>query len=766
MERRAYHRLTWLLVAIPVLLTLAHLALAGERLLHSDGALKSVIAALAIEQGRLVPQGWTFANGDLLLNTPYLILLPIQLIGGLGPTTNLLATGVSYLLLVASAAWLAIRVERARGSSTTAPSTATAVVASSIGAGMLEFTVTQGAYSFFTANALLLAGLALFPGIRPRYVMVLLLSFCMALSNPVRGIVQIVAPLCLALMFHHAWQQRRWIALAMPWRMVGTLLGGATLGAIMYHGFLLPGVDNYDAAARVSAPTAASAMSALSGLADGGFRFMALSDWAALSPLGRAAQCVGWLVFIGGLVAPGCALVLRSVGDEVRALAWAAYGTLAAGLLPLVLTQGLYQGFMEWRYASAGLTLGWVVLAFVVQALPHRVARLSAASTMFIAALATSAHWPFIAAPGNVDAQGLSNDLRMSLISDLRARGVGVVGTSYWNSHVLTVLSSGGVSGLPIAYNQRIAPFAHHMPHVVRQGGFGPRHAVALTRSEWRSLGEEGAQWQFGDPSESFTSGPFLVKVYDRPVLRDALDSTVRFDAPVEPGSVGVAFDPGRIPACSRSCIVSVRVTNTGRTTLSSNGHHPLRIGLVGSDNQGRDIDYSGVRLEFPDAMVPGEVQTIRKRIDGLNPEYRYRPCLMQENIAWLCGASGNTVTRPDNTNDRRIDPSDVLASLDVAGIEACSDGLPRCRVAVTVRNDGRIPLSGEGTFPLKIGVQVVDGNGKVVVNDAGRLEFPSPITPSGSARLHVELDDLNAPSAYRFCLLQEGQQWLCEQTR
>ncbi len=758
-------RLAWLLAAIPVAMTLAHLALTGQTLLHSDGALKSVIAALAIDQGRLVPHGWTYANGDLLLNTPYLILLPIQWIGGLGLTTNLLATAVSYLLLVASAAWLAIRMERSSGKPSLSAPIATAIVASSIGAGMLEFTVTQGAYSFFIANVLLLVGLAFFPGARALYPLVVALAFCATVSNPVRGIVQVVAPLALALMFHGAWQQRRWTAMVDPWRMVGALLSGATLGILVYQLMLLPGVANYDAAARVTTPSIASISSTLASLAEGGFRFMALSDWAALSPLGRVAQYLGWLVFLGGLLAPGYALLARSTREEVRALAWVAYGTLAAGLLPLVLTQGLYQGFQEWRYASIGLTLGWVVLAFLSQGINFRAGRQASTAILFLAAIATSAHWPFLAVPGNVDAQGISNEARASLVFELKSRGIGVVGTSYWNSHVLTVLSNGGVTGLPIAYNQRVAPFPHHMPHVVRQGDFGPRHALALTLAEWRSTGEEGADWQFGPPAEAFTSGPFLVKVYGRPVLNDALDSTIRFDGPADPAGVSIAFEPGETLACLPSCILTLRVTNTGMAALSSNGHYPFRIGLIGMDEQGRVVDHSGVRLEFPDTLMPGETQVIRRRIQGLNPEYRYKPCLLQENVSWLCGVSLNPLAALSTATDRRVDPGDVLASLHVKGLEACSDGAPGCEVVVSVRNDGRIPFSGAGTFPLKIGVQVVDGDQTILVNDAGRLKFSSDLMPAALVDLRIELDDLAPPATYRFCLLQEGQQWLCDRT-
>ena len=60
--------------------------------LHSDSALKSVLAAVALDEHRLVPHGWTFANGDILTTTPYALLVPLQGFFGMSFATNAAAS--------------------------------------------------------------------------------------------------------------------------------------------------------------------------------------------------------------------------------------------------------------------------------------------------------------------------------------------------------------------------------------------------------------------------------------------------------------------------------------------------------------------------------------------------------------------------------------------------------------------------------------------------------------------------------------------------
>ena len=60
--------------------------------IHSDSSIKSILASMALDQGRLLPIGWTFANGDLLTMTPYLFSLPLTWLFGMGLASNAWAT--------------------------------------------------------------------------------------------------------------------------------------------------------------------------------------------------------------------------------------------------------------------------------------------------------------------------------------------------------------------------------------------------------------------------------------------------------------------------------------------------------------------------------------------------------------------------------------------------------------------------------------------------------------------------------------------------
>src|SRR5581483_699744 len=65
----------------------------------SDDAIRSVLARLAIDEGRLLPRHWIYANGDLWIISAYLFSVILYPLLGLGYFANVLAAWLGWIFL-------------------------------------------------------------------------------------------------------------------------------------------------------------------------------------------------------------------------------------------------------------------------------------------------------------------------------------------------------------------------------------------------------------------------------------------------------------------------------------------------------------------------------------------------------------------------------------------------------------------------------------------------------------------------------------------
>ena len=265
---------------------------------------------------------------------------------------------------------------------------------------------------------------------------------------------------------------------------------------------------------------------------------------------------------------------------------------------------------------------------------------MGSAGAISLVAMVTAMSWSQYRTTRNPTYEGLSAN-SAELISVLRKDEVGTAAASYWNSHVISVLSNGAVMVNPIGYSApRMAPFPHHSPLAPLSGTAGSRHAIILTRDELQSDDGRLLHWQLGEPWKRHDLGVYVVLVYQRPVVDEIYGVGARFDAPVAAQSVALGLDDLKLQPCHAQtpCRVSVEAENLGTRAISSAGELPLRVGLQGLAADGSLVQNDLGRMEFPRPLYPGETVLLEATLLPMDNEVAaIRPCLLQEGVAWLC---------------------------------------------------------------------------------------------------------------------------------
>jgi len=528
----AQHRMLLWLARVCALVAItaasADLLLGARQLLHSDTAVKSVLALQAVWQGRLLPEAWTYSNGDLLTVNPYLFALPLTWLFGVNLTSNAVAGWMGYAAMVLAAGCLIRRVAAVPLRDDAGGLVALALVASTLSVASFEFIVRQGAYSVYAAAVLLLLWAVLSRGDRRNSALACVLAALLASSNPTRAATLVFAPVLLALLAdaispsRSAADASRWQGLVS--RTVAGMLVGALLGSLAYHFLLMPRLDNYLAAANVGLPTRESVSVALARIVPDAMAYAAAGpQWPLASPGQRLFQLAIWALWLAALLVPCAILLQRGMPALQRRLAWTGAAMFCAGVLPLIFANGLYTSRSEFRYASLGVLVAWILLGTT---LGRRVAERRTGSGILLAgaallAMSSALAWNVNRPLRNPSYEGMAQQ-SPAIVDYLRQARAGTAAATYWNSHVLSVLSDAGVLVNPInPTGQGFARYPSLAPLRPLRGGFGPRHAVILTQEETASASGMALQQQLGEPLRRETFGPFVVSVYETPVVDD-----------------------------------------------------------------------------------------------------------------------------------------------------------------------------------------------------------------------------------------------------
>lgn len=616
--------------------------------LSSDGAVEDLLAKLAIEEERLIPRNWIYANGDLWILGPRLFLIIAYPWLGLGYPLHAVATWITYLylLLVVYGACRIVAPERPRA----------AVIATTIAAGSLstlnfEFVIGQGAYSLYAALALALFALVSRPPLRATsgrlsVVTLVLAAVAAALvcaSNATRGNITVIVPLVAGylvtvLLFR---LQRRHGQAKGSGAIVLAVILGAIAGTLVYRIWLLPSVVNSSGAASFMLASPADMWKHILQLPSAWFTyFQIIGGWVWLSPMQRILQGLVWLLSVALLLAPvSVVLTAKRHGPALVALSWlalACYGVTAGAL---VASHDLFAGYWAMRYATFGIYASLCVLAVRVDTLATQWRRgaLPLVALVCLVPVCTVAVWREEWTPG-----GVTYAQRTSLIASLEQHGVGTLLATYWNAEVLDVLSSGRIAAFPMTVDEAtgLRRFGQNSPRFVTGAARG-KQAVALTKSEatpgvWARIDE-----QLGVPMQRYQSGPFQVAVYDQPLAQAFYGRDNPTDLPIVAGQLLLGLSTTELAPCRSSlpCHQWIEATNYGSHILATAGAKPLLIGIHGVDAQGKIVEWDAGRVDFPYPIRTGETERLAVKLAPSTDSRlaAYRLCLLQENVAWHC---------------------------------------------------------------------------------------------------------------------------------
>lgn len=621
---------------------------------HSDGAIKTVLARLAFDEGRLIPHNWIYANGDLLFVGPQAFSIISFPWLGLSYFSNAFSDWIAYLylLLMVYGSCRVIVPERRR-----AAIVATVLAAGCLSALNFEFIVGQGAYSMYTGLALGLFCLASrqnAPLLPKGKVSLMILAAAAAglvcASNSTRGGVTVIAPLVVgwfvSLLISPAPTLRDRIrSLGNP--VIFSVIFGAVAGAMLYLYWLLPSTFNYNAAARVGVASRSDMWLHLISLPSAWFNYFLVGEaWSSLSPMLRLLQGLAWVIAGALLLAPLWVVCTpRRHGIALVTLSWIVLASFGISFGALVVAESLFHGMVDIRYATFAIYGSVCIIAILADRLGDQ--HPTGATVLLLAisfvAVATIAAWRPVWSP---DRQSFGE--RMALISSLRDHGVGTILATYWHSHVLTVLSSGDVDAYPVGIDNILHPFAHHVPREIFYGTAGKKQAVVLSDNEVTSSTWTTVEGQLGEPVDKFRSGPFEAWVYDRDITKLVLGIGVEADVAIPAEQLMVRLSQTDFPGCrsADSCKYWVEATNTGTRVLATAGGMPLRFGIQGIDNKGRVVAQDLGRVDFPSPIDPESSERINVSLPPLSDPAvaGYRICLMQEFVAWHCDRTSGVI--------------------------------------------------------------------------------------------------------------------------
>ncbi|MEO9228662.1 MAG: hypothetical protein ABI216_06915 [Devosia sp.] len=617
---------------------------------HSDAAIKTVLARLSVHDGRLLPSNWVFANGDLFLASPYIFSIIIYPWLGISYLANAMASWLAYLYLSFAVYGTCRLVAPTQPRAALA---AAALTAGGLSAANFEFTIAQGGYSIIVALALCVSALAstrLTTTGGKKYV-TLSLAFVAAVmvcaGNSVRGNVTVMIPVLsgwlVSMLATSAPNIRERIRrLYNP--TIFSIILGLIIGNTIYKLWLLPNALNYEAAARIAIATKSEMWGHFLNLPQAWFGYFRIwGPWESLTSSLRLLQCLTWLIAFASVFAPIWVISTPRYHEQpIVTLSWIVLAGYGVCFSALIVSSVLFTGSAEIRYATFPIYGSIILISVLVDRLAktHQRDGKVLFLVLGLVSVLTSSMWHMESNLSIADPSGINYTQRMSLIRSLETNGVGTVLTTYWNSHVLTVLSNGEIDGYPVGLDP-LYPFAHHMPRHIFYGSAGTRQAVAFTSSEADPQVWTAIKYQLGDPIRKLVDGPFNIWVYDRDIAQAVLETGHEVDAAIPKDQLEVLLSKSDFAACisDTPCQTWITVTNTGTHALASVGSLPLRLGIHGVDSNGSIIIQDEGRADFPGIIESGAAARVRLVLPPMSDPRAtsYQVCLLQEGVAWLC---------------------------------------------------------------------------------------------------------------------------------
>lgn len=632
---------------------------------HSDDAIKTVLGRLAYVDGSLVPKNWIFANGDILLLSPYLFSVLIYPLFGISYVSNATATCLAYLSLVFTVYFACRKIA---ANKPRAALIATIISAAGVSAANFEFVVAQGAYSMYTAVAVCIYAIVTpsqlsgneFNGVK-KIAVLSALGFTVAawacISNPTRGVITITLPVVLGwaafLIFSGTAEVRKKL-IAEQYKLIASIIAGSAVGFLLFKYAIYPRILNFDAAAKFSFAPFPDILNHLRDMPAYWFEYFQIwGTWSSLSMALRILQLAIWLVASALILLPIYTIItFKKRSPSLTCLAWILLVSYVITFSAMVVSPTLFSSPLDIRYATFPVYGSICMLGIYVDEFASRHSTYGKAvlACVMVVGISSAQLWHDEYRPDAVSSGGASYTQRMSLIKLLEANGVGTILTSYWNSHVLTVLSNDAVDAYPVGIGSQLTPFAHHMPRRIFYGSAGTKQAVVLNGADSNTNAWSTVEYQLGKPYEKISVGPFTAWIYGRDIAEAVLQTGSEIDSPIPPSQLEVGLSEASLASCHSDggCRYQVDAANIGHHVLSSVGFRPMRLGITGVDKSGSVIIQDVGRADFPAALKPGDSALVEFTVPATrDPRVSaYRLCLLQEGVNWLCDHTQNQPRR------------------------------------------------------------------------------------------------------------------------
>ena len=540
---------------------------------HSDSAVKVLLANEILETGEFFPRDWVYANGDLYVFFCHTLALPLVPLFGPGFFTHALVGLIISLSLLFFTALLLRELAMPRWQQLAT----LALLASGISTLFAENLYGQATYGFIIMMNVALVGAALrfvrtFGGPakfgRRLLWLIGLLSLVISWNNPKRSAIMLTAPLLLAClsslasqMDHQPWSLARlrrvpelWVALV---HVVGFFIGG------LFSFLVLNGPVN-------SVDTAGAA------------------TWLGADPIWRNGvhAILGAVAQLGGLPAPGYSVVSGWGLYEALRMglgAWLLWGALSAVKALLTSTSAPMRFVANFTATSGALSVFFFVFTNVpdpsnpmasaryllptlfmgLLLLPTRMTERPAdggkVSLITLGAISATALMGFMTltlpgygSTGRTWAEAKSRgESRFELVAFLEKEGLQYGYGSYWNAGAITLLSDGRVKVRQIQTEGLLTPaHLHSSTRWFRASQWSGETFLLFTQAELTRINRPLLDSRLGAPARTLSVGNYRVLVYSKnlaglPGWADLIEGTQSFAVtPTTPHSIGT-YQPG-----------------------------------------------------------------------------------------------------------------------------------------------------------------------------------------------------------------------------
>ena len=552
------------------LLVLGNLALLGfyefvtfKYEVHSDSAVKVLLANEILETGELFPHEWVYANGDVYAFFCHTLALPLVPLFGPGFVTHAFVGLLTSLGLL----WLTALLLRELAFPRWQRLAMLALFASGISSLFAENLFGQATYGFIVALNVAVVVVALAFSRRfdsaatvDRRLLALLgvLSLVVTWNNPKRAAIMLSAPLlaaCAGAVFTRVgdgrWSLERLKRIPAVW--VALVHGvGAGLGVVCSIVVLSRPLTNVDTAGATTwlstDPIWRNVVHAVLGsLAQVGA--LPLPGYSVVSAWGlyEAGRMVLGGVLVWGAIRAVRAL-LNSASEAARfvALFTAVSGGLSLFFFVFTNVPDMSNPMASARYLLPTLYMGLALLPGLISERPTTGGKTSLA---LFASVTVTALLGFmtLALPGYgstgrtwADARA-RGDARFTLMEFLEKEGLRYGYASYWNAGALTLLSNGRLKVRQVHPEGLLAPnHLHSSNRWFRETAWTGETFLLLTQAEFSRVDLKLLDSRLGSTARVLSFGAYRVLVYPKnlaglPGWADLIEGTQRF--PVSPSS-------------------------------------------------------------------------------------------------------------------------------------------------------------------------------------------------------------------------------------